>query len=169
MAFCPNVSKPTIVENFNKLLVNLGGNPMTIEEFKDKDKRSMRPDIKAIDKAYYIWDKSEGKVDENGLPNDELMSKIKNELQINTINTQELIEAGEITYTDENGNPCAGSGGRNKSFTKGGKWSLVEDLKGMPKHSEGGVNLNIENGKVHFARNNSKIHAKEGLLIPNIK
>ena len=42
-----------------------------------------------------------------------------------------------------------------------GSWNLIEDLSGMPKHSEGGVDLSVNNGNVYFG----EVHAKRGLVI----
>lgn len=81
-------------------------------------------------------------------------------------NFQQLVEKGEITFTDEKGKPCASMGGRNNEFTRGKKWSIVKDLKGMPPHSKGGVDLSFTEAGVMFKNNNGvDIHAKHGLLI----
>jgi hypothetical protein len=40
--------------------------------------------------------------------------------------------------------------GLSTSFTPNGKWEIVNDLTGLPKHSQGGVDLNITNGRVSF-------------------
>jgi hypothetical protein len=45
-----------------------------------------------------------------------------------------------------------------------GGWEIVKDLKGAT-HAEGGINLEVINGNVHFAKGESKIHAKCGCLI----
>lgn len=79
---------------------------------------------------------------------------------------QKLIETGEITYTDDNGKPCAVAGGRMGAFTRGGKWTVVKDLKGYPSHAKGGVDLQITPKGVMFKNNVGKeIHAKHGLVI----
>ena len=80
---------------------------------------------------------------------------------------KELIASGEITYTDDDGKPCAVAGGRTADFTRGGTWTLVEDLKGMPSHAQGGVDLMIgATGSVMFKNHRGKeIHAQYGLVI----
>ena len=76
-----------------------------------------------------------------------------------------FIESGEITYTDENGNPCAKIGLTNT--TKGTNWKIVKDFKGQPKHSQGGVDIIISNEGVSMRRGGKDIKAEYGLLIPN--
>jgi hypothetical protein len=45
------------------------------------------------------------------------------------------------------------------------KWSVVKDLNGLPSHKEGGVDLQIHDGKVLFKHGPGYVHAKEGLVI----
>lgn len=79
---------------------------------------------------------------------------------------QSLIQSGEITYTDDNGKPCASAGGRMNDFTRGQKWEIVKDLKGYPSHAKGGVDLKITGSKIMFKNHNGlEIHAKQGLLV----
>ena len=59
--------------------------------------------------------------------------------------------------------------GLQTNFTKGGEWKIIKDLKGYPKHSQGGVDLSFEGNKVNFTRKDGKIHAKYGLVIANKK
>ena len=55
----------------------------------------------------------------------------------------------------------------NKDFTKGSIWTLVKDLKGFPSHNQGGIDIFVdENSNVGFTKENSKIHAKCGCIIP---
>ena len=49
-------------------------------------------------------------------------------------------------------------------FTNGGRWEIVKELKGN-KHSQGGIDISIDNGKVYFSNKNNKIHAQYGLVI----
>ena len=78
---------------------------------------------------------------------------------------QKLIDSGEITYTDENGKPCAKIGLTNT--TKGTDWKIVKDFKGQPKHSQGGVDITISDKGVSMRRGGKDIKAKYGLLILN--
>lgn len=50
-------------------------------------------------------------------------------------------------------------------FAKKGKWTITEDLKGLPKHEKGGVDITVDKGNVHFSSGYNKIHAKHGLVI----
>jgi hypothetical protein len=52
------------------------------------------------------------------------------------------------------------------SFTKGGKWKLIKDLKDYPTHKEGGVDLTIGKDGVKIKNGNSEFTAKHGLVIP---
>jgi hypothetical protein len=52
------------------------------------------------------------------------------------------------------------------SFTKGGKWKLVKDLKDYPTHKEGGVDLTIGKNGVTIKNGNTQFTAKYGLVIP---
>lgn len=52
------------------------------------------------------------------------------------------------------------------SFTKGGKWKLIKDLKGYPTHKEGGVDLTIGKDGVKIKNGNTEFTAKHGLVIP---
>jgi len=72
----------------------------------------------------------------------------------------------EVTYTDENNDPCAAQGLRS-DFTHGSQWEIVDDLTGYPSHSRGGVDVMINNNGVQLSSNNSNIKAKYGLILPN--
>ena len=63
---------------------------------------------------------------------------------LNTINES------DITYTDEEGNPCAKMGLTNTA--KGTDWKIVKDFKGKPKHSNGGVDITISDKGVTMRR-----------------
>lgn len=95
--------------------------------------------------------------------NPELANAVYEALGLSTINES------EITYTDEDGNPCAKMGGRSSKFTKGSKWEVVKDLKGYPSHEQGGVDIKLGKNGFSFTRNNGVIEAKHGLVLPKIK
>ena len=67
---------------------------------------------------------------------------------------------------------CTGAGrlkaekGLVTSFTKGGKWKVIKDLKGYPTHKEGGVDLTIGKDGVSIKNGNTQFTAKHGLVIP---
>lgn len=82
-------------------------------------------------------------------------------LEIPTTNT--LFESGDITYTNEDGKPCAEFGGKT-SFTKGGAWTVVKEIKGS-SHKQGGVDLEISDKGVKVKQNDSEIKAENGLVI----
>ena len=84
--------------------------------------------------------------------------------QNQAISIKSLINLGEITYTDDNGDPCAKAGLTNA--TKGTDWKIVKDFKGQPKHSQGGVDITISDKGVSMRRGGKDIKAKYGLLIP---
>lgn len=75
----------------------------------------------------------------------------------------------EITWTDEEGNPCAKMGGRSSKFTKGSQWEIVKDLKGYPSHAQGGVDIKLGKDGFSFARGEGHITAAHGLILPAIK
>ena len=91
--------------------------------------------------------------------NPELANEVYEALGLTTINES------EITYTDEEGNPCAKMGLTNT--VKGTNWKIVKDFKGKPKHSQGGVDITISNDGVSMRRDGKDIKAKYGLLITN--
>ena len=80
---------------------------------------------------------------------------------------QHLMQQGEIQREDCN---KAEDGAVTANFTPGGKWETVKDLKGMPSHKEGGVDLQInKDGNVTFKNTSGTIiTAAAGLVIPNI-
>ena len=90
--------------------------------------------------------------------NPELANAVYSALGFNTINVS------EITYTDEEGNPCAKMGLTNT--VKGTDWKIVKDFKGKPKHSNGGVDITISDKGVSMRRGGKDIKAQYGLLIP---
>ena len=75
---------------------------------------------------------------------------------------KELISKGEITFTDEQGNPCAACG---MGGVKGTKWEIVKDFNGMPKHSQGGVDIMLTDNGVRIIRDGGEIECKNGLFI----
>jgi hypothetical protein len=92
--------------------------------------------------------------------NPELANAVYSAMGLTTINES------EITYTDEDGNPCAKMGLTNA--TKGTGWKIVKDFKGQPKHSQGGVDIIISDKGVTIRRGGKDIKAAHGLLIPAI-
>ena len=102
------------------------------------------------------------------IPNENLTNL---NVQIKTISEEEINEIikNEVTYTDEEGKPCAEKGGRTSIFTKGSKWSIVKDLKGYPTHAQGGVDIKLGKDGFSFTGKNGEIKAKHGLVLPKIK
>jgi len=78
-----------------------------------------------------------------------------------------LMQTGQVEKEDCN---KAEDGAVTANFTPGGKWETVKDLKGMPSHKEGGVDLQInKDGDVTFKNTSGAIiTAAAGLVIPNI-
>lgn len=59
-----------------------------------------------------------------------------------------LVRSGEITYTDEEGKPCAKEGLTTTSNPSFGGWEIVHDLKNEPSHNQGGVDLSIKGNTI---------------------
>lgn len=87
------------------------------------------------------------------------------EVELNSV-VDNLINEGEVEYTNDEGIPCAKSGMKFEGKSAG-KWRLVEDLKGYPSHSRGGVDLEFGDSGVSILRDggNVRIKAQMGLLI----
>lgn len=60
--FCPNINNKEVIQQFNEIVESLGGSPLTVEEFKNKDLRNQREgvDYAAMEAAYKIWDSNDG-------------------------------------------------------------------------------------------------------------
>jgi hypothetical protein len=89
-------------------------------------------------------------------------------LQGNQTNIEEIItqlEKDGLLEIDCKGKLKAEKG-LSTSFTKGGKWKLVKDLKDYPTHKEGGVDLTIGKNGVSIKNSNTEFTAKHGLVIP---
>lgn len=78
-------------------------------------------------------------------------------------NAGNLIESGEITYTNEKGEICAKHGIRNQ-FRYGGKWNIIKSFKGK-SHADGGIDVDISNGGIKVSRGDSFLKAENGCLI----
>jgi len=85
----------------------------------------------------------------NTLPFDILPDELKN-------NPEEMV--------NEENQPCAEKGMKTEKFTPGSKWTVIQDLKGMPSHKQGGVDLKIGKDGLSFTRNNVDIKARYGLV-----
>lgn len=96
---------------------------------------------------------------------DFVKSLLSGNISENEINN--IIE-NEVTYTDENNNPCAKDGIRGK-FTKGSQWGIVKDLKGYPSHAQGGVDIKLGKDGFSFTGKDGIIKARHGLVLPKIK
>ena len=96
-----------------------------------------------------------------------LINIVENILSSDLNNTS--IKESEITYTDEEGNPCAEMGMRGSKFTRGAEWEIVKDLKGYPSHAQGGVDIKLGKDGFSFARGDGYIKAAHGLVLPKIK
>lgn len=62
MLFCPQANNEQVRSQFNEVVTALGGRPLSIDEFKDKELRRQRTgvDAAAMDAAYDIWDQNQG-------------------------------------------------------------------------------------------------------------
>ena len=70
---------------------------------------------------------------------------------------------GQITYTNEKGEICAGDGYVFNDIGKDTKWELVADLQGMPKHKDGGVDVTFTRKGVYMVKGDKMIKPKNGL------
>jgi len=61
----------------------------------------------------------------------------------------------------------AQKGYKEKSFTKGGTWKIVKDLKDYKTHEQGGVDLVIGKKGVEVKNGKTQFYAKDGLVMPN--
>lgn len=62
---CPNINNTEVVAQFNAIVQRLGGQPLTIEEFKSAELRAQRigTNYAAMELAYRIWDANHGEID----------------------------------------------------------------------------------------------------------
>ena len=73
-----------------------------------------------------------------------------------------LVRSGEITYTDENGNPCAKEGLTTTGNPSFGGWEIIHDLKNKPSHAEGGVDLSVKGNTVEAEGRELVLKNKDG-------
>ena len=59
---CPNFNIESVRDEFNKLVIAAGVEPLTIEEFKNKDLRNKRSGVDdlAMQVAYRSWNETDG-------------------------------------------------------------------------------------------------------------
>lgn len=155
---CININHP----EFKKLVEESKMNPLVLKSkvgvWQEKNDTDEFPSMEELLNDNQTANIKEG-VPELFESNPELANKVYEALGFN------VIKESEITYTDEDGNPCAKIGLTNT--TKGTGWKIVKDFKGKPKHSQGGVDITISNKGVSMRRGGKDIKAKYGLLIPN--
>ena len=116
----------------------------SVEEFKESKQDKIKPGLPELFES-----------------NPNLEQSVYEALGFNTINES------EITWTDEDGNPCAKLGGRSDKFTKGSQWEIVKDLKGYPSHAQGGVDIKLGKDGFSFKGKDGDIKAAHGLVLPN--
>ena len=81
-----------------------------------------------------------------------------------------LLDKELSKHAEEIEKNCKSSGGLTAEsgltlgFTPGSQWEIVKDLKG-PSHTQGGIDLSIDNGRVMFSDGKTKYHAADGLTI----
>ncbi len=81
---------------------------------------------------------------------------------------QSLEQEGEEIRKDcISKSPPKAQEGMRGDFQSGTTWKVVKDLKGLPSHAKGGVNLRIDNNKTVFTSKSGDIEARYGLYIPN--
>ena len=74
---CPNINNKEVRNEFNRIIQAFGGEPMSIEEFKNKDLRNQRSgtDNLAMQIAYKVWDITNG---EPNIPEVSVVSYCRN-------------------------------------------------------------------------------------------
>ena len=107
------------------------------------DKLDAKKDATLISKLKELWKQI----------SDFVKSLLTGNISKNEINN--IIE-NEVTYTDENNNPCAKEG-ISTLFDKGGKWEIVTDFKNAPTHKSGGKDISIQGKKVEVEKNELRI------------
>jgi hypothetical protein len=121
-------------------------------------------EILSSNKAKQVFEKGEkNNWDLNKILSELQVPKEQKQIILDSQKTTELLDESKITYTDEEGNPCAKKGLTNA--IKGSNWKLVKDFKGKPKHSQGGVDISISDKGVSMRRGGKDIKAAHGLLI----
>lgn len=97
---CPNVNDSRVVDAFNEMVVAFGGNPLSIEEFKNGALREQRTglDHSAMVAAYKLWDLNEGhSMDKTASGKESVLFK---ELLNKYNNKTEAIRQKSKIYTD---------------------------------------------------------------------
>ena len=95
---------------------------------------------------------------------DSKVKEIDNSLYISVLN--QLEQEDKIEKDCNGGGKLKAEKGLQTSFTKGGTWKVIKDLKGYPTHKEGGVDLTIGKNGVSIKNGNTEFTAKHGLVIP---
>jgi len=96
--------------------------------------------------------------------NENINDQSKNNEQFSDAQIEAMIQSGEITFTDDEGNPCAKMGMKSDKFTKGGKWEMIKEFKGA-SHERGGIDIEIGNSGIKMSSKQGKFEAKFGLVI----
>ena len=78
---------------------------------------------------------------------------------------ESLEREGEEIRKDCRGKSKAAKGMRG-TFKPGGKWAIIKDLKGLPSHKSGGVDLTIHEGGVAFSKGEGYVKAEKGMYLP---
>ena len=97
---------------------------------------------------------------------DSKVEEMDDNLYISVLNQ---LEQENIIEKDCSGGKLKAKDGLKTTFTKGGKWKIIKDLKGYPTHKEGGVDLTIGKDGVNIKNGNIQFTAKHGLVISAIK
>lgn len=88
---CPNVNIKEVVDQFNELVQQLGGEPLSIEEFKSSELRGQRTgkNYAAMEAAYRIWDYTGGEITNTSqVINQYIQSKNSVQSRVDQINTR---------------------------------------------------------------------------------
>lgn len=135
-------------------------------ETKTKAEPEAEPEIKSKSADLSFQEKLDALLDED--TDDDLPYSIGQPTNKYTelgVDIDTLLKNGTVKYTDETGTECAKAGMASAKFTAGSKWSLVKDLKNMPTHEQGGVNLTFGDGGFMVG----KVKAEKGLVLKSNK
>lgn len=99
--FCPQINNQKVRDSFNDIIEALGGQPMSIEEFKDGELRKQRTgvDYAAMNAAYAIWDMNNGNSIDLA-PNGEPSILYKTLLELNDGDVIKAIQAKSKIYSN---------------------------------------------------------------------
>ena len=152
-----------------------GKNVLNQEDYDNRVKYNLKAStLLASDKAEQVFAKGEKNgwdlnkiLTELAIPKEQkqiILDKNTNTETFSDAQIEAMIQSGEITFTEDDGKPCAKMGMKSDKFTKGGKWEKIKEFKGA-SHERGGIDIEIGNGGIKMSNKQGKFEAKFGLVI----